>query len=80
VRQARKEGNQVFGGERQVIPNLEAGYYVRPALVEMLAKPISSVRDVRAYSVRSALRDLDEAIALNNDVTRDFRHRSSPTT
>jgi aldehyde dehydrogenase (NAD+) len=71
LQQARKEGNQVFGGERQVIPNLEAGYYVRPALVEM-PRQTDLVRHETFAPILYVLRyrDLDEAIALNNDVTQ----------
>ena len=69
LQQARKEGNQVFGGERVAIPNLEGGYYVRPALVEMPGQSDLVRRETFApilYVLR--YRDLDEAIALNNDV------------
>ena len=46
-----------------------AAYYVRPALVEMPdADRRRAARDLRADPLRAALRDLDEAIALHNDV------------
>jgi aldehyde dehydrogenase (NAD+) len=69
LQQARKEGNQVFGGERVAIPNLEGGYYVRPALVEMPGQS-DLVRHETFAPILYVLRyrDLDEAIALNNDV------------
>jgi aldehyde dehydrogenase (NAD+) len=69
LQQARKEGSQVFGGERVAIPNLEDGYYVRPALVEMPGQS-DLVRHETFAPILYVLRyrDLDEAIALNNDV------------
>ena len=69
LQQVRKEGSQVFGGERVAIPNLEDGYYVRPALVEMPGQS-DLVRHETFAPILYVLRyrDLDEAIALNNDV------------
>jgi aldehyde dehydrogenase (NAD+) len=69
--QARKEGSQVFGGERVAIPNLDGGYYVRPALVEMPGQT-DLVRHETFAPILYVLRyrDLDEAIALNNDVNQ----------
>jgi aldehyde dehydrogenase (NAD+) len=71
LQQARKEGTQVFGGERQTISNLEGGYYVKPALVEM-QRQTDLVRHETFAPILYVLRyrDLDEAIALNNDVTQ----------
>ena len=71
LQQARKEGSQVFGGERVAIPNLEGGYYVRPALVEMPGQT-DLVRHETFAPILYVLRyrDLDEAIALNNDVNQ----------
>ena len=71
LQQARKEESQVFGGERVVIPNLEGGYYVRPALVEMPGQT-DLVRHETFAPILYVLRygELDEAIALNNDVTQ----------
>src|SRR5438477_1664378 len=69
LQQARKEGSQVFGGGRVAIANLEDGYYVRPALVEMPGQN-DLVRHETFAPILYVLRyrDLDEAIALNNDV------------
>ncbi len=69
LQQARKEGSQVFGGGRVAIPNLDDGYYVRPALVEMPGQN-DLVRHETFAPILYVLRyrDLDEAIALNNDV------------
>jgi aldehyde dehydrogenase (NAD+) len=71
LQQARKDGNQVFGGERVAIPNLEVGYYVHPALVET-PRQTDLVRHETFAPILYVLRyrDLDEAIALNNDVTQ----------
>jgi aldehyde dehydrogenase (NAD+) len=71
LQQARKEGSQVFGGERVAIPNLEGGYYVRPALVEVPGQT-DLVRHETFAPILYVLRyrDLDEAIALNNDVNQ----------
>ena len=71
LEQARKEGSQVFGGERVAIPNLGGGYYVRPALVEVPGQT-DLVRHETFAPILYVLRyrDLDEAIALNNDVNQ----------
>jgi aldehyde dehydrogenase (NAD+) len=71
LQQARNEGSQVFGGERVAVPNLEGGYYVRPALVEMPGQT-DLVRHETFAPILYVLRygDLDEAIALNNGVNQ----------
>ena len=64
---ARAQGGEVFGGER--IAGLGDGVYVRPALVEMPAQNDVVRRETFApilYVMR--YRNLDQAIALNNDV------------
>ena len=64
---ARSAGGKVSGGER--VHAAGEGYYVRPALVEMDAQCDVVRRETFApilYVMR--YRDLDEAIALNNDV------------
>jgi aldehyde dehydrogenase (NAD+) len=66
---ALAEGGTVFGGTRVMPKGLDGGVYVRPAIVEMPAQ--SDI--VRAETFAPILyvlrcRDLDEAIALHNDV------------
>jgi len=64
---ARAQGGQVIGGERVDGPG--EGIYVRPALVRMPAQSEVVRRETFApilYVLASS--DLDEAIALNNDV------------
>jgi len=64
---ARAVGGKVFGGER--VAAAEQGYYVRPALVEMSSQADVVRRETFApilYVMRYV--DLDDAIALNNDV------------
>jgi aldehyde dehydrogenase (NAD+) len=63
---ARSEGGVVHGGERVAGPG--EGVYVRPALVEMPAQSAGMLTETFApilYVLR--YRDLDQAIALNND-------------
>ncbi|MDI5983616.1 aldehyde dehydrogenase family protein [Halomonas sp. M4R5S39] len=67
--QAREQGAKVFGGERQLGEQHPEGYYVAPAIVEVEAQDelvrnetFAPILYVLGYS------DLDEAIALNNDV------------
>ncbi len=63
---ARASGGKVAGGER--VEGAGEGLYVRPALVEMAAQADVVRRETFApilYVMR--YRDLDEAIALNND-------------
>jgi aldehyde dehydrogenase (NAD+) len=64
---ARAVGGKVFGGER--VAAAEQCYYVRPALVEMSSQADVVRRETFApilYVMRYV--DLDDAIALNNDV------------
>ncbi|MGQ0546288.1 MAG: L-piperidine-6-carboxylate dehydrogenase [Betaproteobacteria bacterium] len=66
---ARRESGVVHGGERVAVPGCEAGYYVRPALVEMPRQAPIMHRETFApvlYAV--AYRDLEEAIAWHNAV------------
>jgi aldehyde dehydrogenase (NAD+) len=71
LQKARNDGSQVFGGERVAIANLEGGYYVRPALVEV-PHQTDLVRHETFAPILYVLRyrDLEEAIARNNDVTQ----------
>ena len=66
---ARDQGAPVFGGERQLSDTHPEGYYVSPAIVEMRAQnelvrheTFAPILYVMSY------RELDEAIAMNNDV------------
>jgi len=63
------EGGTVFGGTRVAPVGLDGGVYVRPAIVEMPAQT-DIVRTETFAPILYVLRcrDLDEAIALHNDV------------
>jgi aldehyde dehydrogenase (NAD+) len=64
---ARAEGGEVIGGERIEGPG--RGVYVRPALVRMPSQSAVVRRETFAPILYVlTCRDLDEAIALNNDV------------
>ncbi|MEO8925978.1 MAG: aldehyde dehydrogenase family protein, partial [Caulobacteraceae bacterium] len=64
---AKAQGGTVVGGQR--VETAGEGFYVRPALVEMAAQGEVVRRETFAPILYvMAYRDLDEAIALNNDV------------
>ncbi|MBC3860811.1 aldehyde dehydrogenase family protein [Undibacterium jejuense] len=66
---AKNEQGQVFGGERTSVSGCEAGYYVRPALVEMPTQTQAMHHETFApimYIVRYT--DLQQAIEWNNEV------------
>jgi len=68
---ARAAGGVVHGGERVTVPGHEAGYYVRPALVELAAPIDASARETFApilYVFR--YRTIEDAIAGNNGVAQ----------
>jgi aldehyde dehydrogenase (NAD+) len=66
---ARAQGGQVIGGERVVGPG--EGIYVRPALVRMPGQSEVVRRETFAPILYVlACSDLDQAIALNNDVAQ----------
>jgi aldehyde dehydrogenase (NAD+) len=67
--EARGAGGVVTGGERVVVEEAEEAFYVRPALVEV-AEQIDVVKRETFAPILYVLkyRDLDEAIALQNDV------------
>ena len=68
---ARSAGGIVHGGERVVLPGHEAGYYVRPALIELAAPIAASEHETFApilYVFR--YRRIEEAIAGNNGVAQ----------
>ena len=67
--QAKAEGGQVFGGERQLENQFPGGYYVRPALASMPRQTDTLRRETFApilYTLK--YREFAEAVALNNDV------------
>jgi aldehyde dehydrogenase (NAD+) len=66
---ARAEGGKVHGGERVLADTHPGGFYVRPAVAEMPSQT-DLVREETFAPILYALRyhDLDEAIALHNDV------------
>ena len=80
--QARREGGRVTGGERVRRSAHPDAYYVRPAIVEMPAQSAIVLEETFApilYVVR--YRELEQAIALHNDVpSRAWRRASSRTT
>ncbi len=67
--EARATGATVTGGERVVVGGAEAAFYVRPALVE-IAEQAEVVRRETFAPILYVLkyRELEEAIALQNDV------------
>ncbi|WP_300652826.1 aldehyde dehydrogenase family protein [Pseudomonas sp.] len=69
LNQAREEGGQVFGGERQLAEQFPNAYYVAPAIVEMPGQSavvrhetFAPILYVMSYS------DFDQALRLNNEV------------
>lgn len=66
---AREHGAEVFGGDRVEIAGSDAGYYVAPAIVEMTEQN-SLVKHETFAPILYVLtyKELDEAIATNNDV------------
>ena len=68
---ARTDGAVVHGGERVVLAGHEAGYYVRPAIVELEAPIAVSQHETFApilYAFR--YRTIEQAVAGNNGVTQ----------
>ncbi|CAN5925784.1 aldehyde dehydrogenase family protein [soil metagenome] len=66
---AKKAGGEVSFGERVVVPGCADGYYVRPALAAMRAQD-EVVREETFAPILYVMgyRELDEAIAMHNDV------------
>ncbi|AIA74104.1 aldehyde dehydrogenase [Halomonas campaniensis] len=66
---AREQGAKVFGGNRVEIANSNEGYYVEPAIVE-----VTEQNDLVKHETFAPIlyvltyKELDEAIATNNDV------------
>ena len=69
LERARSDGGTVSGGERVLADEHPDAFYVRPALVRMPAQT-EVVREETFAPILYALtyRDLDEAVALHNDV------------
>ncbi len=69
LERARRQGASVFGGERRLTDTYPDGYYVAPAIVEVEHQN-ELVRDETFAPILYVLtyRDLDEALALQNDV------------
>ena len=69
LKQARKEGGAVSGGDRQLGDIYPEAFYVRPAIAEM-PEQSAIVREETFAPILYVLGydDLDEAIALHNDV------------
>ncbi|OUE43013.1 aldehyde dehydrogenase family protein [Billgrantia desiderata SP1] len=67
--QAREQGAEVYGGQRQLAERYPEGYYVAPAIVE-IAGQNDLVRHETFAPILYVIgyETLDEAIALNNDV------------
>lgn len=68
--QAAAEGGELLaGGERELVPDAPGAFYVRPALVRMPAQS-TIVKEETFAPILYALTysDLDDAIALHNDV------------
>jgi aldehyde dehydrogenase (NAD+) len=66
---ARVEGGEVQGGERVAVPACDGGRYVRPAIVAMPGQT-AVVREETFAPILYVVgyRELDEAVALHNDV------------
>jgi aldehyde dehydrogenase (NAD+) len=66
---ARQAGATVIGGERIMVPGLEGGYYVRPALVES-ARPFATMREETFAPILYVVPydSFAEALALQNEV------------
>jgi aldehyde dehydrogenase (NAD+) len=68
--QAKEEGGRVTGGERVEVRGQSGGYYVRPALVEMLQQTPVVLKETFApilYVMR--YRDFPDALSANNAAT-----------
>lgn len=67
--EAKRSGGQVHGGERVTISGAEGGFYVRPAIVEIAPNaPIIQEETFAPVLYVMAYKDLEEAIALQNNV------------
>jgi aldehyde dehydrogenase (NAD+) len=68
---AKKAGGEVTGGERITVAGCDGGYYVRPSVVRMGAQD-QVVREETFAPILYVMgyRELDEAVAMHNDVTQ----------
>ncbi len=66
---AKQAGGQVVGGERMTVSGCDGGFYVRPAIVRMPSQS-DVVKEETFAPILYAMgyRELDEAIAMQNDV------------
>ena len=71
LKTANKEGGKVSGGERQLAEQYADGYYVSPAIVE-IAKQSAIVKQETFAPILYVMpyADLQDAIAMQNDVTQ----------
>ena len=69
LEQAKVQGGKVTGGDRALVAEYPDAYYARPALVEMPGQT-AIVREETFAPILYVIkyRDLDEAIAIHNDV------------
>jgi aldehyde dehydrogenase (NAD+) len=69
LEQAKAQGGKVTGGDRALVAEYPDAYYARPALVEMPGQT-AIVREETFAPILYVIkyRDLDEAIAIHNDV------------
>ncbi|MBX3264585.1 MAG: aldehyde dehydrogenase family protein [Labilithrix sp.] len=66
---AKQAGGEVVGGERVSVPGCDGGFYVRPAIVRMPAQAdIVKEETFAPILYVMSYRELDEAIAMQNDV------------
>jgi aldehyde dehydrogenase (NAD+) len=71
LEQARSEGGQVHGGERQLAERWPDAYYVRPALVTMPAQtPVVCEETFAPILYVMTYRDFDQALQLQNGVAQ----------
>jgi aldehyde dehydrogenase (NAD+) len=69
--EAKKQGGKVHGGERLLADTFPDAYYVSPAIVEM-PKQTEIVKEETFAPILYVIgyREIEEAIALNNDVSQ----------
>jgi len=69
LQSARKEGGQVFGGERVLADRYPQGYYVRPAIVEMPAQTATVCHETFAPILYvMGYESFDDALDMQNGV------------
>jgi aldehyde dehydrogenase (NAD+) len=66
---AKKAGGEVFGGDRVAVPGCDGGFYVKPAIVRLTGQADVAKEETFAPILYvMSYRDIDEAIAMHNDV------------